>query len=67
MSALRLHYKGFEGLLRYSFPSHLWNGHILHIRDLIRYEGHSFSEMEVAFQAAVEDYLWAGKQTEGAD
>lgn len=50
-------YKGYEGSAEISFEDKVLYGKILHIRDLIMYEGESIEAIQEAFEAAVDDYL----------
>ena len=52
-----LKYKGYYGSVEVSTEDNCLFGKLEFIRPLVNYEGNSVSELEAAFQAAVDDYL----------
>lgn len=50
-------YKGYVGTVEYSEEDQCLFGRIAGISDIITYEGESVSEIQAAFQEAVDDYL----------
>lgn len=52
-----LKYKGYTGSVSFDAEDRIFHGRILHIRDLVGFEGTSVDELEKDFQEAVEDYL----------
>jgi len=52
-----LKYKKYSGSAEVSVEDGVVFGKVLHIRDLITYEAEKISELQCAFEAAVDDYL----------
>ena len=52
-----MEYNGYIGTVQYSGDDELLFGKIWGIRDSITYEGSSVSQLKIAFQEAVDDYL----------
>lgn len=52
-----LSHRGYTGTAEVSLEDGCLIGRVLHIRDIIAYEGESIAELETAFQSAVDDYL----------
>lgn len=50
-------HRGFAGSVEISLEDDVLFGRILHIEDLINYEGNTLSELRMAFIAAVDDYI----------
>jgi predicted HicB family RNase H-like nuclease len=50
-------YKGYQGSINASIEDKCLYGKILHIRDLVLYEGNTLEELENSFKESVEDYL----------
>lgn len=50
-------YNGYTGTVEYSESDNILFGRIAGIDDIISYEGESVSELRIAFQSAVDDYL----------
>ena len=57
MNDKTFNYKGFYGSIDFDVEASLLYGKILHVRDLVNYEGDSLSQLRVAFEEAVDDYL----------
>lgn len=53
----KMSYNGYTAKIEYSEEDHCFIGHIAGINDVIGFHGDSVSELESAFQEAVEDYL----------
>lgn len=52
-----MNYKGHEAVIEYDDAAHIFHGEVLHLRDVITFEGESIAELEQAFRDSVEDYL----------
>ncbi len=52
-----LEYNGFIGSVDFSLEDQILFGGLLHINDLVTYEGETIQELEEAFQEAVEEYI----------
>lgn len=52
-----LEYNGFIGSVDFSLEDQILFGSLLHINDLVTYEGETIQELEKAFQEAVEEYI----------
>ena len=52
-----LSYNGYLGSGECSFEDGCLHGKILHINDLVTYEGQTVPELEAAFKESVDDYL----------
>lgn len=52
-----LEYNGFIGSVDFSIEDHILFGSLLHINDLVTYEGETLQELEDAFKEAVEEYI----------
>jgi predicted HicB family RNase H-like nuclease len=50
-------YKGYEAMVSYDEEARIFHGEVLHLRDVITFQGESVTELEQAFHASVEDYL----------
>jgi predicted HicB family RNase H-like nuclease len=50
-------YKGYIGTVEYSEEDACLFGRVAGIRDIITYEGESVTDIRVAFEEAVDDYL----------
>lgn len=50
-------YKGYEGSVEFSAEDMLFIGKILHINDLVSFDGETPIEIKTAFEEAVDDYL----------
>lgn len=50
-------YKDYFGSAEVSHEDHCLIGQLLHIDDLVMYEGTTYDELEQAFQKSVDDYL----------
>ena len=52
-----MEYKGYYAKIEYSSEDNIFFGSIIGIDDSITFEGKSVTELETAFQEAVDDYL----------
>jgi len=50
-------YKGYKGQAEYSIEDNIYVGKVIHIKDLITFEGKNANELKKDFSAAVDDYL----------
>ncbi len=50
-------YKGYTAQIEYSDDDECFIGHLAGIRDIVGFHGASVSELHMAFDEAVEDYL----------
>jgi predicted HicB family RNase H-like nuclease len=50
-------YKGYEAVVEYNEEAHLFHGEVLHLRDVITFQGESVAELEQAFHDSIDDYL----------
>ncbi len=52
-----MNYKGYWAKIEFDPEDHIFVGRIIGIRDVIGFHGESVTELETAFQEAVENYL----------
>ena len=52
-----IQYKGYEASVVYESGDDLLVGRLLHIQDIISFQGISIAEIKAAFEEAVDDYL----------
>ena len=57
-----MNYKGYFAKVEFDPEDHIFVGHIIGIRDVVGFHGKSVSELETAFQEAVDNYLEACKK-----
>ena len=50
-------YKGYEGVVEFDEEARLFHGEVVHLRDVITFQGESVTELERAFHESVDDYL----------
>lgn len=50
-------YKGYEAIVSLDNEQGIFHGEVINIRDIITFQGQSFSELKQAFIESVEDYL----------
>ncbi len=50
-------YKGYEAVIEYDEEAQIFHGEVLHLRDVITFQGESVKELEKAFHDSVDDYL----------
>lgn len=51
-------HKGYKGSIEYNNKDSYYYGKIINIKDLVNYEADSIDYLEIAFHAAVEDYIY---------
>ncbi|RLB86150.1 MAG: toxin-antitoxin system HicB family antitoxin [Deltaproteobacteria bacterium] len=54
-----MNHKGYFAKVEFDYEDHIFVGHIIGIRDVIGFHGESVTELETAFQEAVDNYLAA--------
>ena len=54
-----MNHKGYFARVEFDPEDHIFVGHIMGIRDVVGFHGESVSELETAFQNAVDNYLEA--------
>jgi len=52
-----LTYKGYQGRFEYDPEADLFHGEVLHLADVITFQGRSIDEMKQALADSVDDYL----------
>ena len=52
-----IRYKGYTGVFEYDPDLHFFAGHVVDLKDLIYFEGHSVNELRESMAHAVEGYL----------
>ncbi|WP_447044048.1 type II toxin-antitoxin system HicB family antitoxin [Vreelandella sp. H-I2] len=57
MNSQVLEYKGYQGAVETSIADGVLHGKILHINDLVTYEGETIAELKAAFEESVDEYL----------
>jgi predicted HicB family RNase H-like nuclease len=50
-------YKNYEASVTYDEDARIFHGEVLHLRDVITFQGESVNELEQAFHDSVDDYL----------
>ena len=50
-------YKGYSGAFEYDAEADIFHGDVLHISDVVTFEGRSIDELKAALADSVEDYL----------
>ena len=50
-------YKGYTGAFEYDADADIFHGDVLHISDVVTFEGRSIDELKAALADSVEDYL----------
>lgn len=50
-------YKGYEGVVEFDDTARIFHGEVMHIRDVVTFQGISVEELEQAFRDSVDDYL----------
>ena len=58
-----INYKGYAARIEYSDEDDCLIGHIAGINDIVGFHANSVSELHIAFEEAVDDYLETCKQT----
>lgn len=52
-----LSYKGYTGRFEYDAEADIFHGEVLHIQDVVTFQGRSIDELKAALADSVEDYL----------
>ena len=52
-----MEYKGYIAKVEFDEEANLFHGHVLHLRDVITFQGQSVDELRREFEASVDDYL----------
>lgn len=52
-----MEYKGYVAKLEFDSEANLFHGQVLHLRDVITFQGQSVDELRREFEASVDDYL----------
>jgi predicted HicB family RNase H-like nuclease len=52
-----LNYKGYQGRFDYDPEADIFHGEVLHLTDVITFQGRSIDELKQALADSVEDYL----------
>lgn len=50
-------FKGYEAALEYDDDAHVFHGEVMHLRDVIPFQGGDLVELQSAFHDSVDDYL----------
>lgn len=50
-------YKGYEAAIEYDEDARIFHGEVMHLHDVITFQGESVNELEQAFHDSVDDYL----------
>jgi predicted HicB family RNase H-like nuclease len=50
-------YKNYEAFVTYDEDARIFHGEVLHLRDVITFQGESVNELEQTFHDSVDDYL----------
>ncbi len=52
-----LTYKGYQGRCEYDHDAAIFNGEVMHLADVITFQGRTLDELQGAFADSIEDYL----------
>lgn len=52
-----LHYKGYQGRFEYDPEADIFHGEVMHLADVITFQGRAIDELKQALADSVEDYL----------
>ena len=52
-----LTYKGYQGHFEYDANADLFHGDVLHITDVVTFQGRSIDELKIALADSIEDYF----------
>jgi len=52
-----LTYKGYQGRFEYDPDADIFHGDVLHITDVVTFQGHSIDELKTALADSIEDYF----------
>jgi predicted HicB family RNase H-like nuclease len=51
------YYKGYTAEIKPDLQRHILHGRVLHIKDVIAFQGETFEQAEQEFYQSIEDYL----------
>lgn len=61
-------YKGYTGVVEFDDAAGIFHGRVLHLRDVITFQGTSVEELRREFQASIDDYLeWCAERGEAPE
>ncbi len=52
-----LEYKGYQGTVHFDADAGILHGEVLHLRDVVTFQGSTVKEVSQAFRESVDDYL----------
>ena len=52
-----LHYKGYQGRFDYDAEADIFHGEVMHLNDVVTFQGRSIDELKTALADSVDDYL----------
>jgi len=52
-----MNYKGYEGVVEFDEEAGIFHGEVMHLRDVITFQGMCVEELVQAFHDSVDDYL----------
>ena len=55
-------YKGYQGKFEYDQEADIFHGEVLHLNDVVTFQGRSIDELKKALADSVEDYLLLCKE-----
>ena len=55
-------YKGYQGKFEYDQDADIFHGEVLHLNDVVTFQGRSIDELKKALADSVEDYLLLCKE-----
>lgn len=57
-------YKGYQGKFEYDQDADIFHGEVLHLNDVVTFQGRSIDELKQALADSVEDYLTLCKEVD---
>jgi predicted HicB family RNase H-like nuclease len=52
-----LEYKGYQGTVQFDADAGILQGEVMHLHDIVTFQGHTVDEVTQAFRDSVDDYL----------
>lgn len=52
-----LYYKGYQGRFDYDAEADIFHGEVMHLNDVVTFQGRSIDELKTALADSVDDYL----------
>jgi len=52
-----IEYKGYQGHVRFDADAGILHGEVLHLKDVVTFQGRTVEEVKAAFHDSVDDYL----------